>query len=105
MERFRQYQRSAFEQITAEWPAGERLEFARLMVKYVESQDALRTRVRRTPPLTPALTRPRPVTRASSASRPRCERVGGRWGVRARRVVITRRGTGRGGPAPSTMRS
>lgn len=49
MERFRQYQRSAFEQITAEWPAGERLEFARLMVKYVESQDALRTRVRRTP--------------------------------------------------------
>ncbi|MFD4907908.1 MarR family winged helix-turn-helix transcriptional regulator [Kitasatospora purpeofusca] len=49
MERFRQYQRSAFEQITAEWPDGERLEFARLMVKYVESQDALRTRLRRTP--------------------------------------------------------
>ncbi|MFB7672533.1 MarR family winged helix-turn-helix transcriptional regulator [Kitasatospora purpeofusca] len=49
MERFRQYQRSAFEQITAEWPDSERLEFARLMVKYVESQDALRTRIRRTP--------------------------------------------------------
>lgn len=42
MERFRRHQRAAFDQITADWPERERLEFARLMLKYVESQDALR---------------------------------------------------------------
>ncbi|WP_354638897.1 MarR family winged helix-turn-helix transcriptional regulator [Kitasatospora camelliae] len=42
MARFARHQRAAFEQITADWTERERLEFARLMVKYVESQDALR---------------------------------------------------------------
>ncbi|MBT2382406.1 MarR family winged helix-turn-helix transcriptional regulator [Streptomyces sp. ISL-11] len=44
MTRFRRHQRSAFEQITADWAERERLEFARLMLKYVESQDAVRHR-------------------------------------------------------------
>ncbi|MFJ3793327.1 MarR family winged helix-turn-helix transcriptional regulator [Kitasatospora sp. NPDC090091] len=42
MDRFRRHQRAAFEQITADWSGHDRLEFARLLVKYVESQDALR---------------------------------------------------------------
>ncbi|MFJ4880570.1 MarR family winged helix-turn-helix transcriptional regulator [Streptomyces sp. NPDC088745] len=42
MTRFRRHQRSAFEAITADWPTSERLEFARLLLKYVTSQDALR---------------------------------------------------------------
>ncbi|MFD0351433.1 hypothetical protein ACFQ0M_46015 [Kitasatospora aburaviensis] len=42
MDRFRRHQRAAFEQITADWSAHDRLEFARLLVQYVESQDALR---------------------------------------------------------------
>ncbi|MGW1375765.1 MarR family winged helix-turn-helix transcriptional regulator [Streptomyces sp. NPDC002446] len=41
MARFARHQRSAFEQITADWPERERLDFARLMLKYVDSQDAL----------------------------------------------------------------
>ncbi|MFD5936396.1 MarR family winged helix-turn-helix transcriptional regulator [Streptomyces sp. NPDC060333] len=44
MERFRRHQRSAFEYITADWPEGERLDFARLMLKYVDSLDDLRQR-------------------------------------------------------------
>ncbi|WP_280697408.1 MarR family winged helix-turn-helix transcriptional regulator [Kitasatospora sp. GP82] len=44
MARFRRHQRSAFESITTGWTERERLEFARLMLKYVESQDALRHR-------------------------------------------------------------
>ncbi|MFJ2738548.1 MarR family winged helix-turn-helix transcriptional regulator [Streptomyces sp. NPDC087440] len=42
MARFRRHQRAAFEAITADWPEGERLAFARLLLKYVDSQDALR---------------------------------------------------------------
>ncbi|MFF4951455.1 MarR family winged helix-turn-helix transcriptional regulator [Streptomyces chattanoogensis] len=45
MARFGRHQRSAFECITADWPERERLEFARLMLKYVDSQDALRQRL------------------------------------------------------------
>ncbi|MET9613100.1 MarR family winged helix-turn-helix transcriptional regulator [Kitasatospora indigofera] len=44
MARFRRHQRSAFEYVTADWPEDERLEFARLMLKYVAAQDALRRR-------------------------------------------------------------
>ncbi|MFH8787547.1 MarR family transcriptional regulator [Streptomyces roseoverticillatus] len=44
MARFSRHQRSAFEYITADWPERERLEFARLMLKHVASQDALRNR-------------------------------------------------------------
>ncbi|MCX5199799.1 MarR family winged helix-turn-helix transcriptional regulator [Streptomyces sp. NBC_00249] len=44
MTRFRRHQRSAFEQITADWTEGERLEFARLMLRYVDAQNALRAR-------------------------------------------------------------
>jgi DNA-binding MarR family transcriptional regulator len=43
LERFRQHQRTAFEYITREWPEQERLEFARLLLKYVAAIDALRT--------------------------------------------------------------
>lgn len=34
---FRQLQRKAFEQITSAWPDAERLEFARLLVKYADA--------------------------------------------------------------------
>ncbi|NUP81509.1 MAG: winged helix-turn-helix transcriptional regulator [Nonomuraea sp.] len=34
---FRRHQRSAFEFITRDWPEAERLQFARLLVKYVDS--------------------------------------------------------------------
>ncbi|WP_416385377.1 MarR family winged helix-turn-helix transcriptional regulator [Streptomyces sp. NRRL B-1677] len=44
MARFTRHQRSAFECITADWTEHERLEFARLMLKYVASQDTLRHR-------------------------------------------------------------
>lgn len=44
MDRFRRHQRSAFEYITASWPEKERLEFARLMLKYVDSLAELRER-------------------------------------------------------------
>ncbi|MEU8927078.1 MarR family winged helix-turn-helix transcriptional regulator [Kitasatospora sp. NPDC048545] len=44
MARFGRHQRSAFEYVTADWSERERLEFARLMLKYVASQDALRHR-------------------------------------------------------------
>ncbi|MFG2819446.1 MarR family winged helix-turn-helix transcriptional regulator [Kitasatospora sp. NPDC048365] len=42
MGRFLRHQRAAFDQITADWSERERLDFARLMLKYVEAQDALR---------------------------------------------------------------
>ncbi|MFJ7292946.1 MarR family winged helix-turn-helix transcriptional regulator [Streptomyces collinus] len=35
--RFRRHQRAAFERITQDWPEKERLEFARLLIKYVDS--------------------------------------------------------------------
>jgi DNA-binding MarR family transcriptional regulator len=34
---FRRHQRSAFERITRDWPDEERLEFARLLIKYVDT--------------------------------------------------------------------
>ncbi|MEU3910704.1 MULTISPECIES: MarR family winged helix-turn-helix transcriptional regulator [Streptomyces] len=42
MARFRRHQRSAYEHITADWSERDRLELARLMVKYVAAQEALR---------------------------------------------------------------
>lgn len=39
--RFRKLQRRAFDNITRDWPAAERLEFARLLLKYVDSVDGL----------------------------------------------------------------
>lgn len=42
MKRFRRHQRSAYEYITADWPDQERLDFARLMLKYVTAQNTLR---------------------------------------------------------------
>ncbi len=44
MARFRRHQREAFEYITADWPKRDRLEFARLMLKYVDSLAELRNR-------------------------------------------------------------
>ncbi|MFF4455165.1 MarR family winged helix-turn-helix transcriptional regulator [Streptomyces goshikiensis] len=44
MARFRRHQRSAFEYITADWPERDRLDFARLMLKYTDSLADLRTR-------------------------------------------------------------
>ncbi|MFC7640510.1 MarR family winged helix-turn-helix transcriptional regulator [Streptosporangium lutulentum] len=44
MARFRRHQRSAFEYITADWSDHDRLEFARLMLKYVGSLAHLRNR-------------------------------------------------------------
>ncbi|MFJ9951277.1 MarR family winged helix-turn-helix transcriptional regulator [Kitasatospora sp. NPDC091207] len=44
MSRFRRHQRAAFEQVTGDWAEGERLEFARLMLRYVAAQDGLRRR-------------------------------------------------------------
>jgi DNA-binding MarR family transcriptional regulator len=41
LERFRKHQRSAFEYITQDWPEGERLEFARLLIKYVDTLEEL----------------------------------------------------------------
>ena len=44
MARFRRHQRSAFEYITADWSERDRLEFARLMLRYVDSLARLRDR-------------------------------------------------------------
>lgn len=44
MDRFRRHQRAAFEYVTADWSERDRLDFARLMLKYVDSQNALRHR-------------------------------------------------------------
>jgi len=40
-DRFRSQQRQAFEYITRDWPEHERLEFARLLLKYADSTDKL----------------------------------------------------------------
>jgi DNA-binding MarR family transcriptional regulator len=40
-DRFRRQHRQAFEHITRDWPAQERMEFARLLRKYVDSADDL----------------------------------------------------------------
>lgn len=45
-DRFAAEQRQAFEQITRDWPADERLQLARLLVKYAEAAAALRRRER-----------------------------------------------------------
>jgi DNA-binding MarR family transcriptional regulator len=44
LERFRRHQRSAFEFVTRDWPERDRLEFARLLLRYVDAIEALRTR-------------------------------------------------------------
>jgi DNA-binding MarR family transcriptional regulator len=44
LDRFRHHQRAAFEQITRDWPASERIEFARLVVKYVDALTSERQR-------------------------------------------------------------
>ncbi|CAG6395022.1 hypothetical protein SCOCK_30255 [Actinacidiphila cocklensis] len=44
MARFRRHQREAFDYITAGWDERDRLEFARLMLKYVSSLDQLKDR-------------------------------------------------------------
>ncbi|MBC8091512.1 MAG: winged helix-turn-helix transcriptional regulator [Pseudonocardia sp.] len=40
-DRYRRQHRQAFEHITRDWPPEERLEFARLLVKYADSADRL----------------------------------------------------------------
>jgi DNA-binding MarR family transcriptional regulator len=47
LEHFRHQQRQAFEHITREWPPAERLEFARLLIKYADTTAQL-------PPAEPA---------------------------------------------------
>ena len=42
LERFRRHQRAAFEHITEEWSKRDRLEFARLLIKYVDTLATLR---------------------------------------------------------------
>ncbi|MFD7257247.1 MarR family winged helix-turn-helix transcriptional regulator [Streptomyces sp. NPDC059874] len=44
MARFRRHQRAAYDYITADWSERDRLDLARLMLKYVASQEALRRR-------------------------------------------------------------
>ncbi|MEU0540471.1 MarR family winged helix-turn-helix transcriptional regulator [Nocardia sp. NPDC005978] len=44
MARFRAHQREAFTQVTADWPESDRLTFARLMLRYVDSLEALQDR-------------------------------------------------------------
>jgi DNA-binding MarR family transcriptional regulator len=44
MSRFRQHQRRAFEYITVDWAERDRLEFARLMLRYVDAIGDLRRR-------------------------------------------------------------
>lgn len=43
-DRFRKQQRQAFEHITRDWPAHERHDFARLLLKYAAATDKLGTR-------------------------------------------------------------
>ncbi|MFF3441827.1 MarR family winged helix-turn-helix transcriptional regulator [Streptosporangium sp. NPDC002721] len=40
-DRYRSQHRQAFEHITKDWPTGERLEFARLLLKYADATSAL----------------------------------------------------------------
>ncbi|MGW4117607.1 MarR family winged helix-turn-helix transcriptional regulator [Nocardia sp. NPDC004711] len=44
MRTFRRRQRATYEYITAEWPEQDRLEFARLMLRYVDAIDDLKNR-------------------------------------------------------------
>ncbi|MGW4241628.1 MarR family transcriptional regulator, partial [Nocardia sp. NPDC004722] len=44
MARFRKQQRAAFEYITAQWSEADRLDFARLMLRYVDAIDDLKNR-------------------------------------------------------------
>ncbi|QLY30227.1 MarR family winged helix-turn-helix transcriptional regulator [Nocardia huaxiensis] len=44
MARFRRHQRDAYDYITADWSEDDRLEFARLMLKYVDSLAGLKER-------------------------------------------------------------
>ncbi|WP_040806200.1 MarR family winged helix-turn-helix transcriptional regulator [Nocardia concava] len=44
MRDFRRQQRAAFEYITADWPERDRLDFARLMLRYVDAIDNLKNR-------------------------------------------------------------
>ena len=44
LERFRRHQRAAFEFVTSDWSERDRLEFARLLLKYVDAMDTLRGR-------------------------------------------------------------
>ncbi|MVU76192.1 MarR family transcriptional regulator [Nocardia sp. ET3-3] len=44
MTRFRKQQRAAYEYITADWPEQDRLDFARLMLRYVDAIDDLKNR-------------------------------------------------------------
>lgn len=46
MDRCRRHQRAAYEYVTADWAEPDRLEFARLMLKYTASLEALRDRRR-----------------------------------------------------------
>ncbi|MEV5974248.1 MarR family winged helix-turn-helix transcriptional regulator [Streptomyces sp. NPDC051921] len=46
MARFGRHQRAAYDFITADWTEHERLELARLMIKYVASQDSLARRAK-----------------------------------------------------------
>ncbi|MET8629711.1 MarR family winged helix-turn-helix transcriptional regulator [Kitasatospora sp. NPDC004669] len=47
MARLRRHQRDAYDHITADWSERDRLEFARLMLKYVDSLDHLAERAKR----------------------------------------------------------
>ncbi|WP_329455230.1 MarR family winged helix-turn-helix transcriptional regulator [Streptomyces sp. NBC_01497] len=51
---FRHQQRQAFEYITRDWPEAERLEFARLLLKYADSTAQLPAPGEANSPLTPA---------------------------------------------------
>ncbi|MFF2552245.1 MarR family winged helix-turn-helix transcriptional regulator [Nocardia sp. NPDC058058] len=44
MTRFRKHQRDAYDYITADWPESDRLDFARLMLRYVDSLETLKDR-------------------------------------------------------------
>ena len=46
MTRFGRHQRQAYEYVTADWDQRDRLEFARLMLRYVASQDSLAQRAK-----------------------------------------------------------
>jgi DNA-binding MarR family transcriptional regulator len=44
LDRFRRHQRAAFEHVTRDWPVAERVEFARLVVKYADALTSERLR-------------------------------------------------------------
>lgn len=72
MARFRRRQRSAYEYVTADRSEGERLDFARLMLKYAGALAGLRQR---------APDKPEEATRGAQGPGPARRRSGiGRWG-------------------------